>query len=58
MRVKFSKDGSTKRESQIPDQLDSRGNWIKQTTWLTDANGTRPVKVTYRTITYYEKFRF
>jgi antitoxin component YwqK of YwqJK toxin-antitoxin module len=56
--VKFSRDGATKRESQIPDQLDSRGNWIKQTTWLTDANGTRPVKVTYRTITYYEKFRF
>ena len=56
--VMLSKDGSTKRESQIPDQLDSRGNWIKQTKWLTDANGTRPVKVTYRVITYYEKFRF
>ena len=45
----------SKRESQIPDQTDSHGNWIKQTKWLTDANGTKPLIVTYRTITYYEK---
>jgi hypothetical protein len=45
----------TKRESQIPDQLDTHGNWTKQTKWLTDANTTRPLTVTYRTITYYEK---
>ena len=43
----------TKRESQIPDQLDSHGNWTKQTRWSTDANGTKPLVVTYRTITYY-----
>lgn len=44
-----------KRESQIPDQTDSHGNWTKQTKWLTDANGSKPLIVTYRTITYYEK---
>ncbi len=53
--VTLSKDGSTRRESQVPDLIDSQGNWIKQTKWLTDSNGTRPVKVTYRAITYYEK---
>src|SRR4030095_12547149 len=47
--------GSRKRESQIPDQIDSHGNWVKQTQWLTDANGTRAVTVTYRTLNYYEK---
>jgi hypothetical protein len=45
----------TKRESQIPDQLDSQGNWTRQTKWFTDANGTRPLTTTYRAITYYEK---
>jgi hypothetical protein len=45
----------TKRESQIPDQLDSHGNWTKQTKWSTDANGAKPLVVTYRTITYHEK---
>jgi len=44
-----------KRESQIPDQVDSHGNWTKQTKWSTDANGSRPLKVTYRAISYYEK---
>jgi hypothetical protein len=45
----------TKRESQIPDSVDSHGNWTKQTKWLTDANGTRPLVTTYRVITYYDK---
>ncbi len=54
--VMFSKDGSTRRESQIPDEFDSRGNWIKQTKWITDSNGTRPLKVTYRAITYMRSF--
>lgn len=45
----------SKRESQIPDQTDSHGNWTKQTKWSTDANGTKPLVVTYRTITYYDK---
>lgn len=44
-----------KRESQIPDQFDSHGNWTKQTKWMTDANGTRPLTTTYRAISYYEK---
>jgi len=52
--VMVSKDGATKRESQTPDQIDAQGNWIKQTKWLTDSKGTRPVKVTYRAIAYYE----
>lgn len=45
----------SKRESQIPDQTDSHGNWTKQTKWSTNANGTKPLIVTYRTITYYDK---
>ncbi len=45
----------TKRESQIPDQIDTQGNWTRQTKWSTDANGTKPLIVTYRTITYYQK---
>jgi antitoxin component YwqK of YwqJK toxin-antitoxin module len=56
--VMFSEDRPIKRESQVPDEIDSHGNWIKQTKWVTDANGTRPLKVTYRTITYYRKFVF
>lgn len=51
-------EGRSKRETQVPDLIDSHGNWIKQTKWLTDSNGTRPIKVTYRTLTYYEKFAF
>lgn len=43
------------RQSQVPDDVDTHGNWIKQTQWLTDAGSSRPLKVTYRTITYYEK---
>lgn len=44
----------TKRESEIPDQLDSHGNWTRKTKWSTDASGSKPLIVTYRTITYYE----
>jgi hypothetical protein len=53
--VLVNKDGTSKRQSEVPDQLDDHGNWIKKTNLITDANGTRPLKVTYRTITYYEK---
>jgi hypothetical protein len=56
--VILNEEGSTRREAQIPDQIDAYGNWIKHTKWLTDSNGTKPVKVTYRTITYYQKFVF
>lgn len=45
----------SKRESQIPDSIDAQGNWTKQTKWSTDANGTHPLTVTYRTISYYEE---
>lgn len=48
----------TKREAQLPDQLDSHENWIVQTKWQADANGSRPLKTTYRTITYYQNFIF
>ena len=46
---------ASKRESQIPDSVDAQGNWTKQTKWSTDANGTHPLTVTYRTISYYEQ---
>ena len=45
--------GAIRKETQSPDEIDSHGNWTKQTKWVTDSQGTRPVKVTYRTITYF-----
>lgn len=51
--VMLKGDGSKTREAELPDELDSHGNWTRKTKWVTDANGTRPVKVTYRAITYY-----
>ena len=44
---------ATTRVSERPDQLDEHGNWTKQTKWQTDSTGTRPLKVTYRALTYY-----
>ena len=46
-------DGSVTRDSQIVDEVDSHGNWLKQTRWISDSQGTRPIKVTYREITYF-----
>jgi antitoxin component YwqK of YwqJK toxin-antitoxin module len=51
--VVLNRDGSRKRESNTPDQLDAHGNWTKMTKWQTDSQGTRPLSVTYRTLTYY-----
>jgi antitoxin component YwqK of YwqJK toxin-antitoxin module len=51
--VVLNKDGSTKKESNAPDQLDAHGNWIKLTRWQTNSQGTRPLSVAYRTLTYY-----
>ena len=51
--VVLNKDGSTKREANAPDQLDAHGNWTKVTRWQTDSQGTRPLSVAYRTLTYY-----
>ena len=51
--VTLEKDVPTKREAERPDQIDEHGNWTKQTKWLTDDKGTRPLKVTYRELTYY-----
>ena len=51
--VVLSKDGSRKRESNAPDRLDAYGNWTKLTRWQTDSQGTRPLSVAYRTLTYY-----
>jgi antitoxin component YwqK of YwqJK toxin-antitoxin module len=51
--VVLNKDGSTKKESNAPDQLDAHGNWTKVTKWQTDSQGTRPLSVAYRTLTYY-----
>lgn len=50
--------GPTKREAQLPDQMDSHENWTVQTKWYADAKGSRPLKTTYRTITYYQSFTF
>jgi len=51
--VIINNDQPATRESERPDELDEHGNWTKQTKWLTDAKGTRPLKVTYRALTYY-----
>jgi antitoxin component YwqK of YwqJK toxin-antitoxin module len=51
--VVLNKDGSRKKESNAPDQLDAHGNWTKLTKWQTDSQGTRPLSVAYRTLTYY-----
>jgi antitoxin component YwqK of YwqJK toxin-antitoxin module len=51
--VVLNKDGSTQKESNAPDQLDAHGNWTKLTKWQTDSQGTRPLSVTYRMLTYY-----
>jgi len=52
-QVVLNKDGSRKKESNAPDQVDANGNWTKLTKWQTDSQGTRPLSVTYRTLTYY-----
>lgn len=52
-QVVLNKDGSTKKESNAPDQLDAHGNWTKLTRWQTDSQGTRPLTVAYRSLTYY-----
>jgi antitoxin component YwqK of YwqJK toxin-antitoxin module len=46
-------DGSMRKESEIADEIDAHGNWIKQTKWISDSEKTQPVKVIYRIITYY-----
>jgi len=51
--VVLNTDGSRKKESNAPDQLDAHGNWTKLTKWQTDSQGTRPLTVSYRTLTYY-----
>lgn len=51
--VVVNKDGSTKKESNAPDQIDAHGNWTKMTKWQTDSQGTRPLTVAYRTLSYY-----
>jgi antitoxin component YwqK of YwqJK toxin-antitoxin module len=51
--VVLNKDGTRKKESNTPDQLDAHGNWTKLTKWQTDSQGTRPISVAYRTLTYY-----
>ena len=51
--VVLNKNGATKKDSSAPDQLDAHGNWTKLTRWQTDSQGTRPLSVAYRTLTYY-----
>jgi hypothetical protein len=52
--LNLNKTEAPTRESQIPDQIDAHGNWTRQVKWFVDANGSRPLKVTYRAITYYQ----
>jgi hypothetical protein len=47
-------DKPTTRQTQLPDETDPHGNWTKQTKWLAEPKGTRPLTVTYRALTYYE----
>lgn len=49
----YNPDGTVTTESQVPDEFDAHGNWVKRTDWVNDAQGRRPVKVTYRTIRYF-----
>ncbi len=51
--VVLNQDGSRRKESNAPDRLDAYGNWTKLTRWQTDSQGTRPLSVAYRTLTYY-----
>lgn len=51
--VVLNNDGSRTKESNAPDQLDAYGNWTKLTRLQTDSQGTRPLSVAYRTLTYY-----
>lgn len=51
--VILNKDGSRIRQWPQLEQLDAHGNWTKQTRWLSDAKGTRPISVAYRSLTYY-----
>jgi len=51
--VVLNQDGSRRKESNAPDRLDAHGNWTKLTRWQTDSQGTRPLSVAYRTLTYY-----
>jgi len=51
--VVLNKDGSRTKDSNAPDQLDAHGNWTKMTRLQTDSQGTRPLTVAYRTLTYY-----
>jgi hypothetical protein len=46
-------DGSLTKDASVVDEVDSHGNWVKQTRWITDAQGSRPTKVTYRELTYF-----
>lgn len=51
--VVLNKDGSRTKESNAPDQVDAHGNWTKMTRLQTDSQGTRPLTVAYRTLSYY-----
>ena len=49
----FEPDGTITNAGPVADEIDSHGNWVKQTRWVTDAQGHRPVSVAYRTISYF-----
>jgi hypothetical protein len=49
----YQPDGTATRTVEIPNEIDSHGNWLKQTKWVSDMHGRKPISVTYRVITYY-----
>ncbi len=50
----FKQDGPTTRNTELPDVIDQHGNWTRQTKWFADPSGTRPLRITYRALTYYD----
>ena len=48
-----SRDGDYVEGARVAQNVDAHGNWTKLTRWQTDSQGTRPLSVAYRTLTYY-----
>ncbi len=50
----YNADGTLRlKEYSITDETDAYGNWTKQTLWWIESDKTQPVKIIYRTLTYY-----
>lgn len=51
--LNYNVNGNTQKQWPVQDEIDAHGNWTKLTRWISDAQGTRPISVTYRSISYY-----